>query len=62
MNFYNSSFVQQTPRAKTIRWRLYGLSGKVVMHARKICLKLKNIHYDLLTEILRPLQQMAQAP
>ncbi len=52
----------ESSRAKTIRWRLYGLAGKVVMHARKICLKLKNIHYDLLTEILRPLQQMAQAP
>jgi len=49
-------------RAKTIRWRLYALAGKVVMHGRKLYLKVKASHRKLLTEVLTALGQLAQAP
>ena len=49
-------------RAKTIRWRLYALAGKVVMHGRKLYLKVKASHRQLLTEVLTALGQLAQAP
>lgn len=49
-------------RAKTIRWRLYALAGKVVRHGRQVFLKLKATHYALLSDILRPLQALPQAP
>ena len=49
-------------RAKTIRWRLYALAGKVVSHGRKIYLKLKAAHQALLDKVLRLIRQVAQAP
>jgi len=49
-------------RAKTIRWRLYALAGKVVMHGRKLYLKVKATHRALLTEVLASFSQLAQAP
>lgn len=49
-------------RAKTIRWRIYALAGKVVRHGRKLYLKLKASHQALLNEILLPLKKLAQAP
>ena len=49
-------------RAKTIRWRLYALAGKVVMHGRKLYLKVKASHKSLLEEVLNIFCQMAQAP
>ena len=49
-------------RAKTIRWRLYGLAGKIVRHGRKVYLKVSAAHQRLLQEILWPLQHLAQAP
>ena len=49
-------------RAKTIRWRLYGLAGKVVRHGRQVFLKLKASHCLLLSEVLEGFQYLAQAP
>lgn len=49
-------------RAKTIRWRLYALAGKVVMHGRKLYLKVKAAHRVLLAEVLASFHQLAQAP
>lgn len=49
-------------RAKTIRWRLYALAGKVVMHGRKLYLKVKAVHRMLLEEVLASLAQLPQAP
>lgn len=49
-------------RAKTIRWRLYALAGKVVKHGRNIYLKLQANHQLLLKEVLGAMQQLAQAP
>lgn len=48
-------------RAKTIRWRIYALAGKVVRHGRKVYLKLKAAHHALLQEILGSLRQFTQA-
>lgn len=52
----------ESSRAKTIRWRIYALAGKVVRHGRKIYLKLKEQHRLLLESILSPLRQLARAP
>lgn len=49
-------------RAKTIRWRLYALAGKVVMHGRKLYLKVKAAHKTLLTQVIASFSQLAQAP
>ena len=49
-------------RAKTIRWRLYALAGKVVMHGRKLYLKVTAAHRKLLAEVFSALDQLAQAP
>lgn len=52
-------------RAKTIRWRLYALAGKVVRHGRKVYLKLSAAHHNLLQHIrisLKYLDQPPQAP
>ena len=49
-------------RAKTIRWRLYALAGKVVMHGRKLYLKVKSAHRALLEEALSALGKLACAP
>lgn len=49
-------------RAKTIRWRLYALAGKVVMPGRKLYLKVAAAHRALLTEVLAAFCQWAQAP
>lgn len=51
----------QKQRAKTIRWRLYALAGKVVKHGRKVYLKLKKSHCELLTEIMSGFSELAQA-
>ena len=52
----------QSCRAKTIRLRLYALAGKLVRHGRKVCLKLRSDHQQLLSKALACLQQVAQAP
>jgi len=52
----------ENARAKTIRYRLYGIAGKVVRHGRKVFLKVQSKHHDLLSAILTPIQQLAQAP
>ena len=49
-------------QAKTIRWRLYALAGKVVRHGRMIYLKLQAAHRQLLGEVLTLLDRFAQAP
>ncbi|OHA71636.1 MAG: hypothetical protein A3E07_02800 [Candidatus Wildermuthbacteria bacterium RIFCSPHIGHO2_12_FULL_45_9] len=49
-------------RAKTIRWRLYALAGKIVMHGRKLYLKVKAAHRALLEEVLGALGKLACAP
>ena len=49
-------------RAKTIRWRLYALAGKVVMHGRKLYLKVKAAHRALLLEVFASFARLAQAP
>ena len=48
-------------RAKTIRWRLYALAGKVVSHGRKVTLKLQAVHHTLLDKVLCLIMQVAQA-
>jgi hypothetical protein len=52
----------ESSRAKTIRWRLYALAGKVVMHGRRLYLKVKAAHKALIAEVLISLSQLAQAP
>ena len=52
----------ENARAKTIRYRLYAIAGKVVRHGRQVFLKLQSKHHDLLSGILTPIQQLAQAP
>ena len=49
-------------RAKTIRYRLYALAGKVIKHGRMIYLKLQAAHKQLLDEVLILLNNFAQAP
>ena len=49
-------------QAKTIRWRLYALAGKVVRHGRQVFLKLKTSHQNLLNDVLASLQRLPQAP
>ncbi len=52
----------ESTRAKTIRWRIFALAGKVVRHGRKLYLKLKQAHHDLLSDILRRLSPLSLAP
>jgi hypothetical protein len=52
----------ESTRAKTIRWRIFALAGKVVRHGRKLCLKLKQAHHDLLKDILQRLSDLSLAP
>jgi hypothetical protein len=52
----------ESTRAKTIRWRIFALAGKVVRHGRKLYLKLKKAHHDLLEDILRHLSALSLAP
>ncbi len=52
----------ESVRAKTLRWRLYGLAGKVVIHARQVCLKVQKSHHALLAEVLSRLQQALPGP
>ncbi|PIQ43658.1 MAG: hypothetical protein COV52_01200 [Gammaproteobacteria bacterium CG11_big_fil_rev_8_21_14_0_20_46_22] len=52
----------ENSRAKTIRWRLYALAGKVVRHGRKVYLKLSVTHHKLLQNICTSLQYLDQAP
>lgn len=49
-------------RAKTLRWRLYALAGKVVRHGRQIKLKLQHQHTEFLREILASINRFALAP
>jgi len=49
-------------RAKTIRWRIFALAGKVVRYGRKLYLKLKQAHHDLLKDILGRLSPLSLAP
>jgi hypothetical protein len=49
-------------RAKTIRWRLYALAGKVVKHGRNLYLKLQASHKCLLEEVFKSMHLLAQAP
>lgn len=51
----------ESARAKTIRWRIFALAGKVVRHGRKLCLKLKQAHLDLITDILSRLSSLSFA-
>ena len=52
----------ESTRAKTIRWRIFALAGKVVRHGRKLYLKLKQAHHDLLRDILYRLSTLSLAP
>ncbi len=52
----------ESTRAKTIRWRIFALAGKVVRHGRKIYLKLKESHRVLLGSMLLALKGLAQSP
>jgi hypothetical protein len=52
----------EVSREKTIRWRIFALAGKVVRHGRKLYLKLKQAHHDLLRDILRRLSALSLAP
>jgi hypothetical protein len=52
----------ESTRAKTIRWRIFALAGKVVRHGRKLYLKLKPAHRDLLKDILQRLSVLSLAP
>ena len=49
-------------RAKTIRWRVYALAGKLVKHGRKFYLKLKQENRLFLEQMLFSLNRSAQAP
>lgn len=49
-------------RAKTLRWRVYALAGKVVRHGRKIYLKLNTAHHDLLQHLFLSLKHLNQTP
>ncbi len=51
----------ESTRAKTIRWRIFALAGKVVRHGRKLYLKLKQAHHDLLRNILQRLSSLSPA-
>lgn len=46
-------------RAKTIRWQLFALAGKIVRHGRKIYLKLVERHRTLLVNILSHMQSVS---
>jgi len=52
----------ESMRAKTIRWRIFDLAGKVVHHGRKLSLKLKQAHHDLLKNILGRLSALSLSP
>lgn len=52
----------ETSRAKTIRWRLFALAGKVVRHGRIVYLKLKESHQVLLNDTLLRLKMIAHPP
>lgn len=49
-------------RAKTVRWRLYALAGKVVRHGRQIYLKVQESYLSLLRDVLLRLKPLAQGP
>jgi len=49
-------------RTKTIRWRLYALAGKVVMHGRQVYLKCQAAQRTILSEVLARLHAFSQAP
>lgn len=41
----------RTHQVQTVRWRLYGLAGKVVRHAREVILKVRRGGYGVMREI-----------
>jgi len=49
-------------RAKTIRWRLYAMAGKVVAHGRSIYLKLQAANQSILKQVLHLLGQLEPIP
>jgi len=49
-------------RAKTIRWRLYALAAKVVMHGRQVYLKCQATSRSMLAEVLARLHSHALGP
>ena len=49
-------------RATTVRWRLYGLAGKLVRHGRQWTIKLSKVNQSLLASTLEHLRRFALAP
>lgn len=52
----------ESSRAKAIRYRIFAIAGKVVLHGRTMYLKVQSEHHQLLQNLLGRLQQLAQAP
>ena len=46
-------------RVQTIRWHLYALAGKVVIHGRNVYLKLQSFAFHLFQEIFASFIQLA---
>lgn len=52
----------ETSRAKTIRWRLYGMAAKVVKTGRQVFVKVQAQHQALLDEVLTVMRQFQPPP
>ena len=52
----------ESSRAKSVRLRLFAISGKVVQHGRVFYFKLQKQHYHLLQDLLWRLKRLAPSP